>query len=128
MAYQVSDVIPNPVMEIGGVSVYSGTAKVSRAGLAMAKSGEPPQPFGFFLPDAAQLDDGAAEPVGILAEAWLMMCRSHSSGNVMGLDRVGASYAPDPRGGTARWLQLHGTAQAGFGITIGYRVTVQRAA
>lgn len=127
MTYQVSELFANPVLEVGSLTVHSGTARVARPGVAMVRSGEPAQPFAFFLPDAKPLDEAAAGPDRVLAEAWLMVCRSHGSGNVMGVEQVGASYVPDPRGGTARWLQLTGTAHAGFGIKIGYRVMLERA-
>lgn len=127
MTYQVSDLMANPALDLGSVTIYSGTLRLSRSGIAMVKSGEPAQPFGFFLPDATPLDGSAPQPERLIAEAWLMVCRSHGSGNIMGVEQVSASYEPDPRGGTARWLQLAGTAHAGLGIKIGYRITVQRA-
>jgi hypothetical protein len=108
------------------VTVFTGTARLGQDGLAMVRRGEPPQDFGFFLPDAQPLEE-AAEPPQAWAEAHLMviLSTSHSARYTLGVEQVTAAYLPDPRGGAARWLHLGGMAYAPIPFRIGYRVTAQ---
>ena len=124
MTLQVSDIVVQPTLDLGGVVVHSGQARIGRAGRPMIKRGEPPAPFSFWVPDAAALTDAAPAPETIVVAAWLMQCEASNNGNLMGVEQLAARYEPDPRGGDSRWLLVSGTAHAGFSITIGYRVTL----
>jgi hypothetical protein len=87
------------------------------------------QEFGLFLPEVPPLD-GEADLPTVWAEAYLMtlLVVGHPGTKFeVGVDSVTASYQPDPRGGSARWLFLSGMANAPVPIRLGYRVTVQRA-
>ena len=121
---QVTDIQAQPKVDLAGVIVHSGHARVGRAGAAMVKRGEPAAPFSFWVPDAAPLARGAEAPATIAVEVWLMQGQAANTGNLIGLEQVSASFEPDPREAGSRWLLVSGTAHAGFPITIGYRVTL----
>ncbi|QIS03897.1 hypothetical protein F5X71_17620 [Nocardia brasiliensis] len=105
--------------------VHTGIARLFVTGMLVQGSGAPPEQFGFFVPTAPALPAGAPEP-RLLAEAYLMTgIATSTSGNFpFGVEYAQAAYAPDPRGGTDRWLYLSGAAYIGREIRIGYRVTV----
>lgn len=110
----------------GPVTIYSGQAELLRPGIPMQKKDEPALPFGFFLPEVEPLGADEPEPEAVVGQAWLMRYATSATRYTLGIEELRATYAPDPRGGPARWLALEGTAYPGFGILIGYQVTVQR--
>ncbi|MEV0296391.1 hypothetical protein [Nocardia sp. NPDC050710] len=125
MAFQL-ELQPAPPLQLTPEClVYTGTARMFVTGIMVQSSGAPGEQFGFFLPDAPPLPDGAAEP-RLWAEAALMtgIATSTSGTFPFGVERVHAAYLPDPRGGGNRWLNLSGTAHVGREIRLGYRVTV----
>lgn len=124
MTLEVDPVLPNAPVALAGATIYSGRVVIKRPGVAMVKKGEPAAPFGFFVPGVPPLEADGPMPTAVIPEAWLMLCRAANTGNVIGIEHLIADYQADPRGGTARWLALSGTAHAGFPITVGYRVVV----
>ncbi|MEU2032909.1 hypothetical protein [Nocardia amamiensis] len=108
--------------------VHTGTARLFVTGMLVQTSSAPPEPFGFFVPDAAALPDTAPEPQ-VWAEAFLMTAVSTSTSGVFpfGVAHINATYLPDPRGGTHRWLHVGGAAHIGRELRLGYRVTVRTA-
>ncbi|GAA5093023.1 hypothetical protein [Nocardia iowensis] len=125
MAFQL-DLRPTPPLQLTPEClVHTGIARLFVTGMLVQGSGAPPEPFGFFVPTATPLPAAAPEP-RLLAEAHLMTgIATSTSGNFpFGVEHVQASYLPDPRGGTDRWLYLSGAAHIGREIRLGYRVTV----
>ncbi|MGW4843938.1 hypothetical protein [Nocardia brasiliensis] len=125
MAFQL-ELRPTPPLPLTPEClVHTGIARLFVTGMLVQGSGAPPEQFGFFVPTATALPEGAPEP-RLLAEAHLMTgIATSTSGNFpFGVEYVQAAYAPDPRGGTDRWLYLSGAAHIGREIRLGYRVTV----
>jgi hypothetical protein len=136
-SYQIVDVTPKPRLALRVTDaaterpmrmlVYSGELVLARqqTGL-MAYSGLlPREPTGFFVPDGEALEPNA-EPPTMHAEAYL--CGIVTAGQVQkdvgyGVAEASATYAPDPRGGPARWLYLSFTATTLVALRIGYRIT-----
>lgn len=108
-------------------TVFSGTVRLGKEGMAYVVRGQPPEDFGFFVPDAPPLEE-AAEAPQVWAEVHLMFLDIIDARYQLGVDHVTAGYLPDPRGGTARWLHCSGRASAARPIRIGYRITVAAAA
>ncbi|MFG1793492.1 hypothetical protein [Nocardia sp. NPDC049149] len=126
MAFQL-EVLPAPPLQLTPEClVHTGIVRLFVTGMLVQGSGAPPEQFGFFVPTATPLPEGAEEP-RLLAEASLMTGIATSvSGNFpFGVAHVEGSYLPDPRGGTDRWLYVGGAAYIGREIRLGYRVTVQ---
>lgn len=123
MTLEVVPTASSSPVELAGGVLYSGRVMIRRPGTPMVKRGEPAQPFGFFVPDVPPLAPDDPVPT-VVPEAWLMCCRSSNNGNTIGIEEFGAVFQPDPRGGTAQWLEVSGTAHAGFPISVGYRVLV----
>lgn len=127
MTYTVVEAVAGPTMVLTpDTTVYTGTAVLDRDGLAFVRAGEPPQDFGFFVPDTHPLGEDEEAP-SAFGEAFLMAI-AQNTGHVrhmLGVEQVTAGFLPDPRGGPARWLHLGGLAFASSQIRIGYRITVQ---
>jgi hypothetical protein len=127
MTLAILELIPNtPLPLTPTTTVFSGTVRLGKEGLSAVVRGQPPDDFGFFIPDAPPLDE-AAEAPPVLAELHLMFLDLIDARYQLGVDQVTAAYLPDPRGGTARWLHCGGRASAARPIRIGYRVTVATA-
>jgi hypothetical protein len=127
MTLGILEVAPHPPLPLTSTTtVFSGTARLGKEGMAYVVRGQVPEEFGFFIPDAPPLDEAAPVP-RVLAEAHLMFLDIIDARYQTGVDRVTAAYLPDPRGGPARWLHCSGTACAARPIRIGYRITVAAA-
>lgn len=127
MAIHVLAVTAGRKLVKGTQTLHTGTARLGQAGSGFVTGvGAAAEPFAFFPPDGTPIASGESEPI-LLAEAWLMTATTPSSHGMdpMGIDTVTATYAPDPRGGDNRWLQISGTAFAYQPIQIGYRVIVE---
>jgi hypothetical protein len=127
----VSDVVAHPPLVLSPTTtVYTGTVRLGSGGVAVVVRGQQSgQQFGFFLPETTPLAEGAATPT-LRAEAYLtslVMVGAPGARFDLGVDQVVASYQPDPRGGSARWLHLSGVVSAPLQLQLGYRVTVQTA-
>jgi hypothetical protein len=130
MTNSVSDVVAHPPLVLSPTTtVFTGTVKVGSGGVAVVMRGQSGQQFGFFLPGTTPLAEGAETPA-VWAEAYLMslvMVGAPGARFDLGVDQLVASYQPDPRGGSARWLHLGGVVSAPVPLQLGYRVTVQAA-
>jgi len=130
MAYEILESSGRPPLILTPTTtVYSGSFRVGPRGRVVVQvRGADAEPFTFWLPDAPPLSPGEPEP-GVWAEAFLVQAViTGDSGFPVGVRGVSVGFAPDPRGGPARWLLLQGGAFATGGLVVGYRVTVQRSA
>lgn len=123
MTYAVLEAVPSPSLRLTSTTtVFSGTVRLGKEEKVFVVRGQPPEGFGFFVPDAPPLD-GTGEAPQVWAEMHLMFLDIIDV-RYVGVDRVTAGYLPDPRGGTARWLHCSGMASAPHPIRVGYRITV----
>jgi hypothetical protein len=129
MTYSVSNLLAHPPLTLSTTTtVFTGTATLGTEGAAVVMRGQAGQPFGFFLPGTEPVEEGAETPAA-WAEVYLiaMVMIGHPGMRVdVGVDQIAATFQPDPRGGTARWLHLGGVASAPLPLRIGYRVTLQQ--
>lgn len=124
MPLAILELTPHPPLPFTPTTtVYTGTVRLGKQGMSAVVRGQPPEEFGFFIPNAPPLDE-AAEAPRVLAELHLMSLDIIDARYQLGVDQVTAAYLPDPRGGAVRWLHCGGTASAARPIRIGYRVTV----
>lgn len=124
MTYAVLEAIPYPPLRLTPTTtVFSGTVRLGREGAGFVVRGQPPEDFGFFVPETPPLE-GAGEAPQVWAEMYLMYLDIIDARYQLGVDRVSAGYLPDPRGGAARWLHCSGMASAARPIRAGYRITV----
>ncbi len=112
------------------ITVHTGEAVIApdSGPITMRRGADNAEPARIFVPNVAPLT-GAERVPEVLAEMYLCGVVDPGVSGIetnSGISDVTADYAPDPRGGPARWLAVGFTCRAARGIRVGYRVTVSK--
>jgi len=128
VAYQVLESVAHPPLVLTpATTVYTGTIRIGpTSGFIVQIHGAAAEEFGHFPPDVPPLLAGHPEPAVWVETSIALGVIAGDGAFPLGVQHVRAGYVPDPRGGDARWLMVHGAAHAMGGLVLNYRITVQQ--